>query len=386
MLIVSDIPDIKQLDYVTTFNRTLKIFSREGYLIGEFGDKLRIPLKYNQIPKNLVYAFIAAEDEHFFEHSRSHGCKTTIFSRLIYGCKSTIPFILFHGRKSTIPYRLAKSINYKKWEVGEIGRAKRYLLMAAFIFRMKQKLSKQRIMQIYLNRIYLGNRAVGVQAAANVYYGTTVDKLTLAQIAMIAGLPKAPSIYNPINRPKRAKIRRNYVLRRMYDLNYITEKQYDNGVRSEITAKIHQKNVNKFEAGYVAEMSRLYMDKTFGHIAYRNGYSVYTSLSVKHQKWANNALRLALLKYDRRHGFRGAEDKKLIKTNITEKQKRKIMEKYTVIGGLIPGLVTEVHDKSVNVYLLGGKNITLNWKAIKWARKYISTYQKGRPPTEANKN
>jgi len=351
----------------------LRIYSKEGKLIGEFGDKRRSPLEYKQVPQQMINAFISAEDERFFEH---FGVDYVGMSRAL------VSYIKNRGKKkqggSTITMQLARNLFLTSEKT-----IRRKLLEIVLAVRIERELSKKQIMKFYLNKIYLGKQAYGVQAAANIYYGKNVDKLSIAQTAMIAGLPKAPSNYNPIANPKRALFRRDYVLGRMYDLDYIKEEVYKKAINEKITAKIH-KAVTESEAPYIAEMARQYMRRQFGNMAYRNGYKVYTTISLKLQDTGNKSLRNALLQYDRRHGYRGPEMHKNMPVNASNAYRDKELSSLSVIGGLLPGIITTVQQKSVTVYLKGGTSIELDWAAMKWARKFISTKRTGRFPRTAS--
>ncbi len=361
----SEIPTIKNIDKVQ-LQVPLRVFSREGDLIGEFGDKRRDPLTYDKIPKKLVKAFISAEDDRFFSHIGID----------YMGLTRAFLTLLTTGERrqggSTITMQLAKVLFLSSEKT-----YKRKLLQVFLAFKIERELSKEQIMELYLNKIYLGNRSYGVGAAAHVYYGKNIKDLTLAQMAMIAGLPKAPSRYNPLVRPKRALSRRNYVLKRMLELGHITQEEYDTAINEEISSTRHKLAVS-IDAHYVAEMVRKEMRDKYGDNAYKDGYAVYTTIRSKHQRAANRALRQTLLDYDRRHGYRGPLQHKPLPPDASLKEKEARLSEYRrTIGGLEAGLVTSVSDRSAEVYLGDGIDIVLDWEGIKWAKKYISETRKG---------
>jgi len=349
----------------------LRVFSANKVLIAEFGEKRRSPLKFSEVPPNLRYAFISSEDDRFFEHV---GFDYQGLVRAAYVLVTT-------GRRgqggSTITMQLARNLFLTKRKTFERKLKEIFLAM-----KIERELSKQQILELYLNKIYLGNRSYGVGAAAHVYYGKSVDELSIAQMAMIAGLPKAPSRYNPIINPKRALIRRNYVLRRMHYLGHIDDQQFKNAKNEAISSSLHALSP-EVEAPYVAEMVRREMKGRYGTKAYEDGYSVYTTIDAGHQKAANDALRQALLAYDRRHGYKAPIDNKSIDEKTTDEEKDKIVEQYKDVGHLRIGLVTAIAEKSVTVYLEYGVDIELGWEGLKWAQKYIDDDHKGAKPKNA---
>ncbi|HWY26049.1 MAG TPA: penicillin-binding protein 1A [Nevskia sp.] len=275
----------------------LRVYSQDGVLIGEFGAERRDPLRYEQIPKRLVQAFLAAEDDRFFEHP---GVDLQGLIRASFVLATT-------GEKrqggSTITMQLARNV-FLTPERSFTRKIKEILLA----LKIERELSKQQILELYLNRIFLGNRAYGVGAAAQVYFGKEVDQLSVGEMATLAGLPKAPSRDNPIADPRRAKDRRDYVLRRMHELRDISDSEYQLAQAEPITAHEHFASV-QLEASYVAEMARAELVAKYGEAAYTDGYSVITTIDSIRQKAANAALRGGIFAYEERHGYRGAEAK-----------------------------------------------------------------------------
>ena len=364
----------------------LRVYAKSGELIAEFGEMKRTPLKYEEFPKHLINAVLAAEDDRFFEHPGVD----------YQGILRAVVHLIRTGKKgqggSTITMQVARNFF--------LSREKTYLrkLNEIFLaFKIEGFLSKEEILALYLNKIYLGKRAYGFSAATQVYYGKAIDQLTVAEYAMVAGLPKAPSSYNPINNPQRALIRRNYVLGRMRILDYIDEEVYQAALASPDLAKVHGQDI-ELEAPYIAEMVRTEMVARYGSAAYTGGYSVYTTVNADRQRAANNALRNALLGYDRRHGYRGhlgffdlnsvaeTPDKVLNQTSaevventVVAKAEeldeftiwRKELNKIPTFGNLIPSLVFQVNDKEAYAYTAENTVVHLPWEHIEWARTYV---------------
>ncbi|MCK4864839.1 MAG: penicillin-binding protein 1A [Gammaproteobacteria bacterium] len=373
----------------------LRVYAKNGELIAEFGEMKRTPLKYEEFPQHLINAVLAAEDDRFFEHPGVD----------YQGILRAVVHLIKTGKKgqggSTITMQVARNFF--------LSREKTYLrkLNEIFLaFKIEGFLSKEEILALYLNKIYLGKRSYGFSAAAQVYYGKALNELTIPEFAMVAGLPKAPSSYNPINNPQRALIRRNYVLGRMQILDYIDEEAYQAALATPDLAKVHGQDI-ELEAPYIAEMVRTEMVARYGSAAYTGGYSVYTTVNAERQRAANNALRNALLDYDRRHGYRGhlgffdlnsvaetsekasadkvlnqatpekaaKENSVVIKAEIEELDEfiiwRKELNKIPTFGNLIPSLVFQVNDKEAYAYTAENKVVHLPWEHIEWARTYV---------------
>ncbi len=349
----------------------LRIFSRDHRLIAEFGEKRRVPLSYGEIPDPMVMAFLAAEDDRFFQHPGVD------YKGLL---RAAIRLVQSGHRRqggSTITMQVARNF-FLTPEKTYIRKLKEIFLA----FRIEGELEKQDIFELYLNKIYLGHRAYGVGAAAQVYYGKQVGELSLPEIAMIAGLPKAPSSNNPLTNPERALERRNYVLRRMAKLGFITPAEYDAAVAAPITASLHVPRP-EVDAPYFAEMVRADLVARFGSDAYTQGYQVHTTLDSRLQKAANDAVQNALIAYDRRHGFRGVTQHLDLSEATTEPAWDAFLADKKRVGGLWPGLVTAVHEHAVAVYLGDGRAITIEWDGLKWARPYVSENRRGPPPKTA---
>lgn len=370
LYVLPDLPEIDTLRDVR-LQVPLRIYSQDGSLISEYGEKRRTPVSINEVPVPLIKAFLAAEDDRFYEHPGVdwHGLLRAAVSLIRTGEKSQ--------GGSTITMQVARNFF--------LSREKSYLRKINEIFlafKIENELSKDEILELYLNKIYLGQRAYGVAAAAQVYYGSDIYDLDLSQLALIAGLPKAPSTTNPVSAPLKAKARRNYVLRRMLDQGYISKSEYEQAVEAPITASLHSPNI-QVEAPYIAEMVRKFLTDQYGEEAYSNGYKVFTTIHDKNQAAANHALRLALLEYDQRHGYRGAEYNHDLSINTEEANWKQLLSAYPAIGELYPALVVEIREQSISAYITGIGIIDIEWPGLQWARKYINENFRGGAPLKA---
>jgi penicillin-binding protein 1A len=349
----------------------LRVYTRDGELIAQFGEKRRKPLALEEVPPLMRKAFLAAEDDRFFEHPGVdyHGLLRAAWHLLRTGEKEQ--------GGSTITMQLARNFFLTSERTYE-----RKLKEIFLALKMEQELSKRELLELYLNMIYLGNRAYGVGAAAEVYYGREVEGLSLSQIAMIAGLPKAPSRYNPIADPERARERRDYVLGRMRELSFINEPAYRTALAQPVTERLHDPNM-AVDAPYIAEMVRAEMIARFGAQAYTGGYKVYTTVDIKLQRAAREALRQGLIAYDRRHGYRGPEGHIDARLLADQEAWDAALADYAPVGGLRPALVVNVKENQATVYLRGDEQIVLDWESLSWARPYISANSRGAQPQAA---
>lgn len=346
----------------------LRIYTRDGKLVAEYGERRSRPVKLNQVPEQLKDAFISIEDARFYEHN---GVDLTGVARALHSAAST-------GRirqgASTITMQLAKNAF-----LGADKTFERKFKQTLLAIKMEQNLSKDEILELYLNKIYLGNRAYGIAAAAETYYGKQLHELTLAQAAMIAGLPKAPSRYNPIANPERAMQRRDYILKRMLQLGKIAHDDYKLAIAEPNTAERHKTEIET-QAPYLAEMVRADIVRRFGvENAYTQGYHVYTTLDPEQQAKAAKSLRRALRVYDRRHGYRGPEDQLDLKDFNNEEEMRDKLFSYPTFGELKPALVLQSDSKSAEL-LVGETRINLSLQAVKWAREFKTANRRGRSP------
>lgn len=358
------LPDVETLRDVE-LQTPLRIYSTDNKLIAEFGEMRRFPITYDEVPATFVHALLAAEDDNFLHH---HGVDPAGLLRAVAELVQT-GHIQTGG--STITMQVAK--NYFLSSNRVFSRKLNEILLA---LQIERNLSKQEIFELYVNKIYLGNRAYGIEAAAQVYYGKSISELPLADLAMIAGLPKAPSRYNPIANPDRTKLRRNWILQRMLMLGYIDQTSYDEAIATPITARNHGANP-EMEAPYIAEMARLEMVDRYDDKAYTQGFNVYTTVSSNMQELANQALRNGLEEYDQRHGFRGPEARN---PDITLEQGASFLKKYQSLGGLEPALVTAVHPDRVEVSFRRDPPGVISWENMKWARPYLSANSMGPRP------
>ena len=351
----SDLPDVESLKTVE-LQQPMQIYTSDGKLIGEVGEQRRIPVKLENIPGKLIQAVLATEDSRFYEH---HGLDPIGIARALM---VTINKGGASQGASTITQQLARNF-FLTPEKTLIRKAKEAILA----IEIENALNKQEILELYLNKIYLGYRSYGVAAAAKTYFGKELNQLTLSEIAVIAGLPKAPSTMNPLFSPKRALERRNVVLARMLDQKYITKEEYDVALKEPIVASYHGTQMD-FRADYVTEMVRQEMVKRFGEEnAYTKGYKVYTTVLSKDQETAQKAVRDNLIAYDMRHGYRGGAP--------LWKKDEAPWDNETIIGFLkklpnsepfIPAGAVAVSKSGVELLLASGEKMTLPSSATRW--------------------
>lgn len=367
LIVAKDLPDVDTLRDVQ-LQVPLRVYTNDAKLISVFGEKRRIPVRIDEMPENLINAFIAGEDARFREHP---GVDYQGLIRAVWTLATT-------GEKSvggsTITQMLARNF-FLTLEKTYTRKIKEIFLA----LRIERELSKDEILELFLNKILLGHRAYGVGAAADVYYGVPVDRLTLAQCAMLASLPKAPSRINPITSPERAMSRRDYVLGRMLELGYINKADYQQALSERNTAYYHGATT-EVSAPYLAEMVRKEMLARFGEAAYTNGYEVYTTVSAELQSAANRAVIDGLEVYDQRHGYRGPEARIDIARQNTTEQWDEVLKPFHAVAGMTPGLVTEVDEDLALVYQSNGQTFALSMESVKWAKKYISRDRVGFDP------
>jgi penicillin-binding protein 1A len=358
------LPDVETLRDMQ-LQTPLRIYSTDHKLIAEFGEMRRFPISFDQIPENFILAMLAAEDDNFLNH-RGVDPKS-----LIRAATELVQSGQIQTGGSTITMQVAK--NYFLTSERVFSRKVNEILLA---LQIERNLTKQEIFELYVNKIYLGNRAYGIEAAAHVYYGRSISELPLSELAMIAGLPKAPSAFNPIANPARAQIRRDWILQRMLGLGYIDQAAFDEAIAAPNTARNHGANP-EMEAPYVAEMARLEMIERYGDAAYTDGFHIYTTVDSRLQTLANRSLRAGLMEYDQRHGYRGPQDRH---PDATPDQWEKIVSGYAAIGGLVPALITEVNADGAGILLRGGQAASLTWETMRWARPYLNANSMGPNP------
>lgn len=363
------LPDVATLKDIR-LQTPMQVYSADGELIAQYGEKRRIPLKLEQMPPELVHAFVATEDSRFYEH---HGVDPVGILRA-----SSIALMSGHASQgaSTITQQLARNF-FLSPERTLIRKIKEAFLAV----RIEQLLTKDEILELYLNKIYLGYRAYGVGAAAQVYFGKNVEDLTLSEMAVIAGLPKAPSVLNPLSSHSRSLARRNLVLSRMLDENYITRAQYDEARSQTLVANYHAPEIT-FSAPYVSEMVRQDMIKRYGENAYTDGYKVYTTITRRLQQAAQESVRNNVFAYDMRHGYRGPSEV-LWKVGESAWSQDRIIEslkKLPVYGPLMPAVVTQTDTDHAVAMLADGSNISMPMAGMRWARPFKSDTQQGPTP------
>ncbi|GLS24497.1 penicillin-binding protein 1A [Marinibactrum halimedae] len=288
------LPEVETLRE-TKFQIPLRIYTKDGKLIGEFGEKRRSPITYEQIPETFEHAILAAEDDRFYSHNGVD------IKGLMRAASQILQTGEIQGGGSTITMQVARNFFLNRKQV--FTRKFNEILLS---LQIEKELTKEEILTLYINKIYLGNRAYGFQAAAQIYYGKDIGELSLAQYAMIAGLPKAPSAFNPVVNPSRALIRRNWILGRMLELGYIDNERYESAISEPVVAKNHGTTLDLY-APYIAEMARKEMLDRFGLDAYTDGYEVYLTIDSTLQMSAQKAIVNGLNNYDQRHGYRGPE-------------------------------------------------------------------------------
>ncbi|OWP52652.1 penicillin-binding protein 1A [Pseudomonas nitroreducens] len=361
-----NLPSVEALRNVR-LQMPLRVYSADNKLIAEFGEMRRTPIRFAEIPPDFTHALLSAEDDNFANH---YGVDVKSLMRAAAQLLKT-GHIQTGG--STITMQVAK--NYFLTNERSFSRKINEILLA---LQIERSLTKDEILELYVNKIYLGNRAYGVEAAAQVYYGKSIKDLSLAQMAMIAGLPKAPSRYNPLANAARSLERRNWILERMLKLGFIDQPRYQAAIQEPVGASYHVQTP-ELAAPYIAEMARAELVGRFGGDAYTEGYRVYTTVRSDLQEDANTALREGLQDYDQRHGYRGPETRLPGKTRDAWRQ---AIAQQRPLGGLEPAIVTQVEKSGAMVMTRDGKEEALGWDGMKWARPYLSNNSMGRMPSQ----
>lgn len=360
------LPEVEQLNQIE-LQIPLRIYSQDLQLIAEFGEKKRNPVAYEEIPQPLIQAFLAAEDDGFFSHN---GVDITGLLRAAYELVTTGSI---QSGGSTITMQVARNFFLDARQ--EFARKFNEILLA---LKIERQLDKQTILSLYVNKIYLGNRAYGVGAAAQVYYGATLQQLSVAQMAMIAGLPKAPSRYNPIANPQRAKVRRDWILGRMHQLGWLTDQQYQSALAEPDTARYHG-SLADLQAAYAAEMARREMIERYGLDAYTQGLQVITTIDAKLQRAATRAVQTGILEYDWRHGYRDLEQRQL-----PESEWQTTLDNTPRYGELVPAIVTAVQAQQLTLLLDDGSSATLDWQqGLEGLRRYRSVNNRSAPISDS---
>jgi len=356
-------PQLPSLEVLTDYRPRipLRVYTSDGHLIGEFGEERRNLVRIQEVPAVMKQAILAAEDERFYQHPGidTMGVLRAAYSNFVGGGK--------RQGASTITMQVARNFFLSSEKT-----LTRKIYEALLAFKIEKNLSKDEIFQLYINQIYLGQRAYGFAAAAQIYYGKALKDISVAEAAMLAGLPKAPSAYNPVANPKRAQLRQFYVLRRMHELGFITDAQLKHAREEPLHVK---RDYNDFgvRADYVAEMARQIAAERFPADVYDRGYRVVTTITRAEQLAAWQSLRKGVLDYDRRHGYRGAEayvDMKDIRSDQDEGLED-LLSDFEDSDDLLPAIVLDASPKEVRAYLRGGEILRLADDNLKFAARML---------------
>ncbi len=359
LYIAPSLPEMSMLKKAPLL-KPLQVFSSDQKLIAEYGGKLSVPVEYDQIPSDFIHAFLAAEDSSFFEHSGIS------FKGLGRAVSETITGSDVQTGGSTITMQVAKN-----YYLSPERTLKRKLTEIFLARKIEQNLTKEEILTLYVNKIFLGKNAYGIAAAGKIYYNKSLDELSLAQMAMISGLPKAPSKYNPVANPKRALERRNWILGRMLQLGYIQQNQYQAAIAEPLNLDMPNRSTrNVFP--YVGEMVRSELIENFGEQAIDSGYKVYTTINSERQSYAEEAVQNGLEAYDRRHGWRGAE------------AHDEPLSNFQAFANTYPAQVTKVNSSSFEALMQDGSTVTVPWSGMSWARPYRNANAVGNAPSKAS--
>lgn len=355
-------PNLPELNALTDYRPKLplRIFTADGFLIGEFGEERRNVTRLKEFPAQLKHAILAAEDDNFYRHSGidSAGIARAALTNFVAG-----------GAKqgaSTITQQVAR--NFFLTSERTLTRKIYEILLA---FKIEANMTKDQIFEIYMNQIFLGQRAYGFTQAAQAYFGKPVKELSIAESAMLAGLPKAPSSLNPVSNPKRAVLRQHYVLRRMHELKFIDDAQYNDALKEPLKVKSSNQEY-QVRAEHIAEMARIIVTETWKDEAYTRGLNVYTTLTRNHQEAAYAAVRRGVLDYDRRHGYRGPEGFVDLPKKINEEWLDSVFEKHTDTDDLLAAVVIEVQPKKLRVVRSSSEVIEVNENGLKFAAASLS--------------
>ena len=367
VLLLPELPDINTIRTLE-LKIPLRVYSNDGLLMGEFGSERRSPLKVEEAPPEMIAAILAAEDDRYYSHVGIdyQGILRAIYVNLQSDARAQ--------GASTITMQVARNY-FLTPERTYIRKAKEAMLA----LKLEQLLTKDEILELYLNKIFLGHRTYGFSAAAMAYYGKPLNDLDVSQYAMLAALPKAPSRVNPITNPESAKVRRDYILKRMNSLGYITQTEYVSAVENPLTAKLHLSEV-ELKAPYVTEAIRQQIVEQFGESAYEDGYSVYSTIDSRNQHAAVQALRAGLIDYDMRHGYRGVVGNFDLQALETDDQKVEVLKTIEASQDIVPVMITEVMEDLVTAITVSAERISIPWEQMKWARAHVTSRKLGSKP------
>jgi penicillin-binding protein 1A len=363
IVLVLTYPNLPSLEVLTDYRPKipLRVYTADGFLIGEFGEERRAVVAIGDVPPVMKQAILAAEDDRFYQHGGIDytGIVRAAGANLLGGGK--------RQGASTITQQVARNF----FLTGEKTYTRK-LYEALLSFKIEKNLTKDQIFELYINQIFLGQRAYGFAAAAQIYFGKPLKDISIAEAAMLAGLPKAPSAYNPVVNPNRARLRQHYVLRRMHELGYISDTQHAAALKEPLIVK-RELSGYAVHAEHAAEMARQIAAERFPEDVYSRGMKIYTTLIKAEQEAAYNSLRKGVMDYDRRHGYRGAEsylDMKEIKTDQDEAIDEALQD-IPDAGDLIPALVLAADAKQIKAYRKGGEVVTLTGDAMKFAARML---------------
>jgi penicillin-binding protein 1A len=354
-------PTLPSLEALTAYSpkMPLQIYSTEGYLIGEFGEERRALVTIGDVPQQLRQAILAAEDERFYEHGGVD------YIGVVRAALHNFTSGSARQGASTITMQVARNFFLSKEKTFT-----RKFNEALLAFKIEHSLTKDQILEIYINQIYLGQRAYGFASAAQIYFGKNLRDLNLAEMAMLAGLPKAPSRFNPVVNMQRAKDRQLYVLRRMRELNFVTQAQFEEASQAPMIVRRDQPDFAT-RAEFFAEMVRQSMYERYQEDAYTKGFRVYTTLSKAHQDAAYAAVRRGVLDYDRRHGYRGAEAYVDLPKEVSEDALEDALQDQLESDDISPALVLAATAKVVKAYRRGGEVVEITGDGLRYARPMI---------------
>jgi penicillin-binding protein 1A len=355
-------PSLPSLEVLTDYRPKipLRVFSAEGELIGEFGEEKRAVVKIQDVPQVMKAAILAAEDDRFYQHGG-----------VDYVGVARAAFANLQGRRegaSTITMQVARTFFLTREKT--LARKLSEVLLA---FKIEANLTKDQILELYINQIFLGQRAYGFASAAQVYFGKSLADLTPAEAAMLAGLPQAPSRQNPFVNAKRAQERQHYVLRRMQEVGWLAPDAYKKAVAEPLRLNPSQRDTFAFRADYVAEMARAAIVEQYGEAAYVSGLRVHTTVRRADQEAANLGLRQGVLDYDRRHGYRGPEAQVALPAgkDVDEEVEEALQDRET-IGELVPAVVLEASPKEVKVMMRRGEEVTVSGDGLKFVARALA--------------
>ncbi len=363
VVLILTYPNLPSLEILTDYRPKipLRVYTSEGHLIGEFGEERRAVVRIQDVPDIMKQAILAAEDERFYQHSGvdAQGVVRAMLNNFLGGGN--------RQGASTITQQVAKNFFLSSEKTYT-----RKLYEALLSFKIENNLSKNQIFELYINQIFLGQRAYGFGAAAQIYFGKPLKELSIAEAAMLAGLPKAPSAFNPVVNPKRASLRQQYVLRRMHELGFIDARQHESALKQALVVK-RETNEYAVHAEFVAEMARQMAAERFPQDVYTRGLRIYTTILKNDQEAAYNSLRRGVLDYDRRHGYRGAEAYVEMTDIKTEQDEAldELLQDFHDSEDLHPAVVLQADAKKIRAYRRGGEIVTISGDGLKFAARLI---------------